>query len=108
MYKETNGYKNSLSDFRALDSLQIEFRERMDITFSQVLSALLTSFFACAQASENSPTSNKAFWMQLESVGFLAHFESLLSTVSEDQGILEDFSVAVESLSFVRIQIVKE
>ena len=80
----------------------------MDITFSQVLSALLTSFFACAHAPENAPAVNKAFWLQLESVGFLAHFESLLSTIAEDQGILEDFSVAVESLSCVRIQIVKE
>eukprot|EP01137_Pigoraptor_chileana_P031162 Opistho-2@18590 len=76
---------------------------RRDICFAQALSALVTCFSGSCAARLGNPL--HPFWpRQIESIGYLAHFESLLSTIGDEQGMLEDMSVAVDDLCTVKFK----
>ncbi|XP_065177495.1 inositol polyphosphate-4-phosphatase type I A-like [Sycon ciliatum] len=75
---------------------------RYDAVMSQALSALVTSF--CTTLWSN--ISNKVFLRLLQDVGFLAHFESLLSTHGDEMGMIEDMWFAVRQLNNVKLHIV--
>jgi inositol polyphosphate-4-phosphatase len=93
----------------------VQITERCDIVFSQALTALLTAFIADALAhnpvgggggSSKGISSSTLFWQQVVHVGYLAVFESLLSTLGSELGMLEDYHVGVDSLSRVRLRVV--
>ena len=46
----------------------------------------------------------KHFFKQLLDLGFLIHWESLLSTHSDEMGMLEDFIVAVHDLNTLKFK----
>ena len=49
---------------------------------------------------------DNAFLIQLQDIGFLLHWESLLSTHGDEIGMLEDFVVVMQNLNMVSIKIV--
>jgi hypothetical protein len=76
-------------------------RRRRDDVFSQVLTALITSFYL--KLSEH--FTHPQFLEQIREIGFLAQFESLLSTFGDESGMLEDTCVAVAELGTVTFQL---
>lgn len=67
------------------------YKHRRDIVFSHTVSTVVTSFvFKLLQS-----VGNKLFLDQLLEVGFLVHWESLLSTIGDESGMLEDFITAI-------------
>lgn len=67
------------------------YKHRRDIVFSHTVSTVVTSFvFKLLQSMATPP-----FLDQLLEVGFLVHWESLLSTLGDEAGMLEDFIVAI-------------
>ncbi|CAI8005393.1 Inositol polyphosphate-4-phosphatase type I A [Geodia barretti] len=76
-------------------------RRRRDDVFSQVLTALVTSFYL--KLSEH--FTHPQFLQQIREIGFLAQFESLLSTFGDESGMLEDTCVAVAELGTVTFQL---
>ena len=104
----------------AVTALGVQITERCDIVFSQALTALLTAFIADALAhnpvagggggggggNSKGISSSTLFWQQVVHVGYLAVFESLLSTLGSELGMLEDYHVGVDSLSRVRLRVV--
>ena len=49
---------------------------------------------------------DNAFLIQLQDIGFLMHWESLLSTHGDEIGMLEDFTVVMQNLNMLSIKIV--
>ena len=45
------------------------------------------------------------FLTQLQEVGFLVHWESLLSTYGDEIGMLEDFIIAIHDLNHLRFKV---
>lgn len=76
--------------------------ERLDVVLPQALAALISSFALKVRNRWRDPE----FWLQIANVGFLMHFESLLSTYKSELGMLSDADVAISSLdsfSFVLV-----
>jgi hypothetical protein len=46
------------------------------------------------------------WWQQLDKVGFLISFESLLSTVGAEQGMIEDYAAAASMMASVKLRLV--
>ncbi len=46
-----------------------------------------------------------SFLVQLQELGFLVHWESLLSTHKEEIGMLEDFIVAIHDLNTLKFKV---
>jgi hypothetical protein len=76
-----------------------EVQEREDVTFCQALCAFVATFIGQASLRMK----ERMWWSQLQHVGFLAHFESLLSTQGKETGMLEDHFCAVNDLNRVRV-----
>lgn len=74
---------------------------RHDIVFSQALSTLVTSFVLKLSQCLTQPS----FMAQLVDVGFLMHWESLLSTMGDELGMLDDFIVAIHDLNNVKFKV---
>eukprot|EP00118_Oscarella_pearsei_P021679 m.244935 g.244935 ORF g.244935 m.244935 type:complete len:1030 (+) comp40249_c0_seq38:37-3126(+) len=68
---------------------------RRDIILSQAVAGIVTCFILHAR----SRLLDSHFLRQISQLGFLAHWESLLSTYGDEMGMLEDLSVAVEELN---------
>ncbi|XP_053316957.1 inositol polyphosphate 4-phosphatase type II isoform X2 [Spea bombifrons] len=79
--------------------LQLTFRR--DVVFSQALSGLVCGFLIKIHSSLH----NHSFLQQLHTVGLLVQYEGLLSTYSEEIGMLEDMAVGISDLKHVLFKI---
>ena len=85
------------------DALALPYAIRISILMCQAYSALAASFSACCRL--HLAASDDGWFLQLVSVGFLIHMESLLTTRGEEWGMLQDVHVACKLLTRVQIAI---
>lgn len=80
--------------------------------FSQALTALTASFqLSCLAHSgmlSRGAGADSGFWQQLLHCGYLALFESLLSTKGHEEGMLQDYDGGVNMLQNVRFRLVSD
>lgn len=81
-------------------SLLYEIRKRQDIVFAHAVTSLIAGFVCKLHSS----LTNTVFLKQLVQIGFLAHFESLLSTNGDEMGMLEDACVSIANLTCVKFK----
>ena len=77
------------------------YMHRRDIVFSQAVTTLVT----CVMFKLLQSLVNKLFVAQLVEVGFLCHWESLLSTIGGELGMLDDFIVAIHDLNNLKLKV---
>jgi hypothetical protein len=80
---------------REAESMALAIEHRKDLTVCQALSALVLSF---STRLEIVGARSQEFLQQLEHVGYLFQVESLVSTHGDEQGMLDDFIVAMDAL----------
>uniref|UniRef100_A0A2K5D938 phosphatidylinositol-3,4-bisphosphate 4-phosphatase n=1 Tax=Aotus nancymaae TaxID=37293 RepID=A0A2K5D938_AOTNA len=76
---------------------------RRDIVFSQALAGLVCGFIIKLQTSLCDP----GFLQQLHTVGLIVQYEGLLSTYSDEIGMLEDMAVGISDLKKVAFKIIE-
>eukprot|EP01094_Clydonella_sp_ATCC50884_P018724 TRINITY_DN3515_c0_g2_i1.p1 TRINITY_DN3515_c0_g2~~TRINITY_DN3515_c0_g2_i1.p1 ORF type:complete len:1473 (-),score=252.58 TRINITY_DN3515_c0_g2_i1:1080-5219(-) len=87
--------------FLRLLDLSVSYDHRWDICVSQAICALATAFKSQLQLMLH----DLYYWEQVISVGYLIHFESLLSTRGAENGMLGDMDVAVRFLQHCSIRL---
>eukprot|EP00948_MAST-09A_sp_MAST-9A-sp1_P000155 g155.t1 len=85
------------------DSKKFIFQMRKDIAVAQALSAMIASF---QMTLEIMILENQEALYQLCYIGFLYGNESLLSTYSNEAGMIEDMMVSIKELQRVRFKVV--
>uniref|UniRef100_A0A8C5K9T6 phosphatidylinositol-3,4-bisphosphate 4-phosphatase n=1 Tax=Jaculus jaculus TaxID=51337 RepID=A0A8C5K9T6_JACJA len=76
---------------------------RRDIVFSQALAGLVCGFIIKLHTSLHDPD----FLQQLHTVGLIVEYEGLLSTYSDEIGMLEDMAVGISDLKKVAFKIIE-
>ncbi|KAM5192914.1 inositol polyphosphate 4-phosphatase type II-like isoform 4-T4 [Mantella aurantiaca] len=79
--------------------LRLTFRR--DVVFSQAVSGLVCGFIVKLHSSLH----NQGFLQQLHTAGLLVQYEGLLSTYSEEIGMLEDMAVSISDLRHIVFKI---
>ena len=77
------------------------YKHRQDIIFSHTVATIVTSFVFKLLQNMAQPM----FLDQLMEVGFLVHWESLLSTIGDEAGMLEDFIIAIHDANHLHFQV---
>eukprot|EP00117_Sycon_ciliatum_P003060 scpid24235/ scgid8013/ Type I inositol 3,4-bisphosphate 4-phosphatase; Inositol polyphosphate 4-phosphatase type I len=77
-------------------------RHRRDLCFSQALTSIITAFISHLEVSSSSTLT--VIGTQLAHIGLLVHWESLLSTFSDELGMLEDMITALDDLQVVQLR----